>query len=114
MKITENGVAYLFVDKRMQKKFKLSREDASAAVSYMETIKNSLIWLAFIENGDGTIRVRLRSRFVTVSELAERYEGGGHACAAGATVHSKAELKKLVAEADELLKKYKEENDGWL
>ena len=114
MKITENGVAYLFVDKRMQKKFKLSKEEASAAVSYMDTIKNSLIWLAFIENGDGTIRVRLRSRFVTVSELAERYEGGGHACAAGATVHSKAELKKLVAEADELLKKYKEENDGWL
>ena len=114
MKITENGVAYLFVDKRMQKKFKLSREEASAAVSYMETIKNSLIWLAFIENADGTIRVRLRSRFVTVSELAERYEGGGHACAAGATVHSKVELKKLVAEADELLKKYKEEHDGWL
>ena len=114
MKITDNGVAYLFVDKRMQKKFKLSREDASAAVSYMETIKNSLIWLAFIENADGTIRVRLRSRFVTISELAERYEGGGHACAAGATVYSKAELKKLVAEADELLKKYKEEHDGWL
>ena len=114
MKITENGVAYLFVDKRMQKKFNLSKEEASASVSYMETIKNSLIWLAFIENGDGTIRVRLRSRFVTISELAERYEGGGHACAAGATVHSKAEIKKLVAEADELLKKYKEEHDGWL
>ena len=70
--------------------------------------------MAFIENSDGTIRVRLRSRFVTVSELAEKYEGGGHACASGATVHSKSELKKLVNEADELLKKYKEEHDGWL
>jgi phosphoesterase RecJ-like protein len=114
MKITPNGVAYVYVDKRMQKKFNLSKESASAAVSYMETIKNALIWLAFIENGDGTIRVRLRSRFVTVSELAEKYEGGGHACASGATVYSKSELKKLVAEADELLKKYKEEHDGWL
>ena len=114
MKITPNGVAYVYVDKRMQKKFKLTKEAASAAVSYMETIKNSLIWMAFIDNGDGTIRVRLRSRFVTVSELAEKYEGGGHACASGATVHSKAELKKLVNEADELLKKYKEEHDGWL
>ena len=114
MKITENGVAYLYVDKRMQKKFKLSRESASASVSYMEKIKNSLIWIAFIENEDGSIRVRLRSRFVTVSELAERYEGGGHACASGATVYSKSELKKLVNDADELLKKYKEEHDGWL
>ena len=80
----------------------------------METIKKSLIWIAFIDSGDGSIRVRLRSRFVTVSELAERYNGGGHACAAGATVYSKAEMKKLLREADALLKAYKENNEGWL
>ena len=60
MKITENGVVYLYVTKRMQKKFGLSREDASASVSYMDSIKGSLIWIAFIE-GDSEIRVRLRS-----------------------------------------------------
>ena len=114
MKITENGVISLFVTKGMKKKFNLSNEEASASVSYMEGIKNSLIWIAFIETGDGSIRVRLRSRFVTVSELAERYHGGGHACAAGATVYSKKEMKQLLAEADELLKIYKASNEGWL
>jgi phosphoesterase RecJ-like protein len=114
MKISENGVISLFVSKAMKKKFGLSNEEASASVSYMEGIKNSLIWIAFIETGDGSIRVRLRSRFVTVSELAERYNGGGHACAAGATVYSKKEMKQLLAEADELLKNYKEKNKGWL
>lgn len=114
MKISENGVISLFVTKAMKKKFNLSNEAASASVSYMEGIKNSLIWIAFIETGDGSIRVRLRSRFVTVSELAERYNGGGHACAAGATVYSKKEMKQLLAEADELLKNYKEQNEGWL
>ena len=114
MKITENGVISLFVTKGMKKKFNLSNEEASASVSYMEGIKNSLIWIAFIETGDGSIRVRLRSRFVTVSELAERYHGGGHACAAGATVYSKKEMKQLLAEADELLKNYKASNEGWL
>ena len=111
---TENGVAYLFVDKKMKKKFRLTNETASASVSYMEKIKGSLIWLAFIQNDDGSIRVRLRSRFVTVSELAERYRGGGHACASGATVYSKAEMKMLLKEADALLKAYKENNEGWL
>ena len=111
---TENGVAYLFVDKKMKKKFHLTNETASASVSYMEKIKGSLIWLAFIQNDDGSIRVRLRSRFVTVSELAERYRGGGHACASGATVYSKAEMKMLLKEADALLKAYKENNEGWL
>ena len=111
---TENGMAYLFVDKKMKKKFHLTNETASASVSYMEKIKGSLIWLAFIQNDDGSIRVRLRSRFVTVSELAERYRGGGHACASGATVYSKAEMKMLLKEADALLKAYKENNEGWL
>ncbi len=114
MQISENGVAYLFVNKGMKKKFGLSNEQASACVSYMDSIKNSLIWLAFIDNGDGSIRVRLRSRFVTVSELAEKYRGGGHACAAGATVYSKAEMKALIAEADALLKEYKDTHEGWL
>ena len=114
MKISENGVVSLFVTKGMKKKFNLSNEAASASVSYMEGIKNSLIWIAFIETGDGSIRVRLRSRYVTVSELAERYHGGGHACAAGATVYSKKEMKQLLADADALLKEYKENNTGWL
>ena len=114
MKITENGVAYLYVSKKMKKKFGLSNEDASASVSYMDGIKGSLIWLAFIENDDGSIRVRLRSRFVTVSEVAEKYRGGGHACASGATVYNKAEMKALIREADERLKNYKENNEGWL
>ena len=114
MKISPSGVASIYVSKAMQKKFNLSSEEASSAVSYMDSIKGSLIWLAFIENQDGSIRVRLRSRFVTVSEVAENYRGGGHACAAGATVYSKKEMKKLIAEADERLKNYKENNEGWL
>ena len=114
MKISENGVVYHLVTKDMKKKFNLSNEDASASVSYMEGIKDSLIWIAFIQTDDGAIRVRLRSRYVTVSELAEKYNGGGHACAAGATVYSKKEMKQLLAEADALLKEYKEKNTGWL
>ena len=113
MKISENGVLTLFVTRRMQKKFNLSHDQAGAAVSYMDSVKGSLIWIAFIE-GEREIRVRLRSRFVTVSELAERYSGGGHACAAGATVHSRAEMKALIAEADKLLGDYKKNNEGWL
>ncbi len=114
MKITDNGVAYLYVDKRMQERFSLSSDDAGAAVSYMDAIKGSLIWVAFIENDDGTARVRLRSRFVTINKLAEKYSGGGHACAAGATVGSRKEARKLIKEADLLLGEYKATHEGWL
>ena len=113
MKMTENGVVSLFVSKAMQKKLGLTKEQASASVSFMDSIKGSLIWIAFIE-GDDEIRVRLRSRFVTISELANEYRGGGHACAAGATLKSKAEMKELLKKADALLGEYKANNEGWL
>lgn len=110
MKITDGGVAYLFVDKEMQERFGLSLEDASASVSYMDSIKGSIIWIAFIENEDGSIRVRFRSRFVTINKLAEKYGGGGHDCAAGATLGNASEIKSLLLDADELITEYKKNN----
>ena len=114
MKISENGVAYLYVSRAMQEKFGLTFEEACASVSYMDSIKNSLIWIAFIEADDGNIRVRLRSRFVTINQIAEKYNGGGHDCASGATVKSRSEMRRLIADADARLKEYKESNEGWL
>ena len=116
MKMTENGVVYIFVDRKMQKKFGLTSEQASNAVSALDSIRGSLIWLAFIagKKGDDAIRVRLRSRFVTVNQIAENYNGGGHDCASGATVHSKKEMAALIADADRTLGEYKKNNEGWL
>ena len=114
LKITKNGVAHLFVDKKMQEKFSLTSEAASNSVSYMDSIKGSLIWIAFIENDDGSIRVRLRSRFVPVNAIGEKYRGGGHACACGATLYDKKEIRALLNDADKLLREYKENNEGWL
>lgn len=114
IKRTENGVAYIYVDKAMQEKFQLSREDASSVVSFLENISGSLIWVAFIDNADGTIRVRLRSRFVTCNDIGESWRGGGHECACGATLHAVEEIDALLAQADAKLKEYKESNEGWL
>ncbi len=113
MKITENGVAYVVVDKEMQEKFNLSREDASNSISCLDSIKGSLIWIAFIENGD-SFRVRIRSRFVTCHKIGEKYRGGGHECACGATVYNYDEINALIADADAALKDYKANNEGWL
>ncbi len=115
MEITENGVAHLFVTKEMQEQFNLDNEQASNSVGFMSGIKGSLVWIAFIENPfNDEIRVRLRSRFMTINKLAEEYGGGGHECAAGATVHSVAEMNELVAKADALIKDYKANNSEWM
>ncbi len=115
IKMTPNGVAYIYVDRAMKERFSLTDEEASNVVSCLDSIKGSIIWLAFIDNSDGaTIRVRLRSRFVTVDKLANKYRGGGHDCASGATLMSPDEIPLLLADADALIADYKENNGGWM
>ena len=111
---TENGVAYFSVSKDVQTQFGLSYEQASAAISYLEGIRGYLCWLAFIESPDGSTRVRLRSRFLTINQVAEKYHGGGHACASGATVYSTDEAAALIADADEAVREYKAAHENWL
>lgn len=114
MKISPGGVAYLHVDKKMQQQFNLSTEQASEAVSFMNSIRGSIAWLAFIDMPDGTIRVRLRSRFMQINALAEKYGGGGHQCTCGATLKHKKEIDLLVADADQMVAEYKSTHEGWL
>lgn len=116
MQITENGVAYIVIDKEMQERFNLTLEQASACVGTLDSIRGCICWAIFIENGDEkqTIRVRLRSRFVHINSIAEKYRGGGHACASGATLYGMDEIQDLLRDADAHVKAYKETHEGWL
>lgn len=114
MQVTEHGVVHLYVDNAMQKKFKLTSEQASEAVSFLKGIKGCIAQLAFIDMPDGTIRVRLRSRFMAINSLAEKYGGGGHACTCGSTLHHPDEIKPMLDDADEMVADYKANNKGWL
>ena len=116
MERTPNGAAYIYVSQEMQAAFGLSFEAACNVISYLEGIRDCLCWVAFIESdrpADG-IRVRLRSRFMTINQVAERYHGGGHACASGATVYSREEADRLIRDADRAVREYKETHTGWM
>lgn len=114
IKMTENGVAYIYITKKIQDQFNVAMDEASALISTIDSIKGSIIWVAFIDNADETIRVRLRSRFVEINKIAEKYNGGGHAQASGATLNNKREIRKILKDLDDLIKNYKENNDDWL
>lgn len=127
-KRTENGVAYIHFTKKLMQQFNVTKEDAANLVSCLDSIKGSLIWVVFvdqmldpdpnctnkIERPEKEIRVRLRSRFVEVNDIARDYRGGGHLFAAGATIYSTKEKNKLLNELDGKLKEYKKSNPGVL
>lgn len=111
-KVTPNGVAYFLMSKRVQDKFGVTNESASSLVNVLEGIKGSLIWIFFIQNKEKIWRVRLRSRYVAVNEIASNFKGGGHLQASGATVNNKKEMKQLLCQADENLAEFKKKNQG--
>lgn len=113
-KTTKNGVSYIYITNEMREKYNLTYDEAASLVNSLDSIKGSLIWIAFIDKNDGTIRVRLRSRFVEVVEVGQRFGGGGHLHACGATVKSIEEMKELLEYADEVVKKYKATHEDWL
>ena len=114
MQLTPNGVAWIHVSKEMQNRFGLTFETACTAISSLSDIRGVLCWLAFIDVDGGEIRVRLRSRFAAINPIAEKYHGGGHACASGATVYSPQEMDALIQDADDHIRRYKETHDGWM
>jgi len=59
---------------------------------------------------DNEIRVRLRSRYIPVVSIGEKFNGGGHANACGATLSNKKQIKDLLTIADNNLKAFKETN----
>lgn len=122
-KVTPNGVAYIYFDKETMEKYNVTKDTAAATVNMLDSIRGSLIWVTFVEQlkpYDETItsieqpanevRVRLRSRFVSINEIGKHFRGGGHLQAAGATIYSKEEMKQLLFELDETLRIYKENN----
>ena len=114
MQISPSGVAYLYVDKKMQKKFALTTEQACEAISFLKGIKGCIAWIAFIEMPDGTIRVRLRSRFMQIHQLAEKYNGGGHEYTCGATLTNKKQAAALIEDGDKMVAEYKATHNNWL
>lgn len=115
MKITPNGVAYVHIDRATIEKFQLTSESASNCIGALSDIKGCLCWIAFIDDmEEEKIRVRLRSRFVPINKIAENYRGGGHAQACGATLLDKKEIRRMLKEADTVVKEYKETHEDWL
>jgi phosphoesterase RecJ-like protein len=108
-KVSPNGVAYIYLNKRIQKRFKVTADDAAALVNSLDSIKGSMIWILFVDFDD-TIRARLRSRYTSVVDIASQFNGGGHAQASGAVAKNKADIKKMIKIADEKLAQFKKEN----
>ncbi|MDL2292767.1 bifunctional oligoribonuclease/PAP phosphatase NrnA [Acholeplasma sp. OttesenSCG-928-E16] len=94
---------YVCIPKEIYNKFGVSSEDAAALVNQLAGIEGFPVWALIIEYDNNEYRVRLRSSGIEINKLAEKYRGGGHAQAAGASLDSFDDAKKLAIDVDALI-----------
>lgn len=103
----ENGIAYTVITDYFLEKYNITAEQAHKYVNTARNIIGVHAWAFFIEDTDkGYFRTSLRSHKVKINDLAARYNGGGHPCAAGCRVQSSADIPAFLDELREIIINY--------
>ncbi|OZM57965.1 DHH family phosphoesterase [Lottiidibacillus patelloidae] len=101
--LTDEGVGFVTLSADKLKEFDVGPSEASQLVGSLGNIEGINAWAFFIEEPD-QIRVRLRSKGPVVNKIANRYNGGGHPMAAGATIYNWDKVEEVVGDLVEASK----------
>lgn len=95
------GVAYNKISPELAESFGL-KDHGAGTVNAMANIKGVDIWCHFTENDNGTIRAETRSKGLPVNLICNKFGGGGHIKAAGATLLNWDEVDVMLEEFEQL------------
>ena len=106
--LTENNVAYRKNDKALILESGLDIFGVSRGmVNLMAGIKEVPIWVSFTEDFENNvILAEIRSRDITVVDIAKKYGGGGHNNACGASLKDFNEADLMLKDLNERVKEY--------
>jgi len=101
LQVVEGGkVAYSDVRRGDYEATNATPQDTEDLVNFTRSVAGVEVGMLFMEQPRGGVKVSFRSRSLDVARLAERFGGGGHRLASGATLHaSLAEARARVLEA---------------
>ena len=107
--VYQDGVAYLKITKEDMDKYGVDPGEVSTGVNLLRSLEGLYAWCFAIDEGN-KVRVRIRSKGPVINTLAEKYAGGGHPLASGATVKNWEELDDLLDDMARLVGEYLREN----
>ncbi|WP_137597526.1 DHH family phosphoesterase [Paucilactobacillus kaifaensis] len=100
--VLEHGAAYLILTNDILAKFNLGDSGTAGIVPIPGRLKTVRSWAIFVQQDDGTYRVRMRSKDAHINEIAKLHDGGGHPLASGAKAKDEQEIKQIIAQLDQL------------
>ena len=105
--VTESGLAYIKMTRDVIERFNVTDEQAANMVNLLSTMQGVLVWALFLEYKDKSLKIRIRSKGPAINEFAQRFNGGGHPKASGASMSSWEDSDRFIKEMNEFLDNYK-------
>lgn len=103
--ITENGFGYIKISNAIIEKFAVDSSTASNMINDLNFIKELKVWaFSSYDEKNEVFKINIRSRGITVNEVAEQFNGGGHKFASGARLKTEEEVDSLFVALDNLCK----------
>ena len=104
--VNDAGVAYLFNDADVFKKFDVDVATVSRGmVGCMANIEGIEIWANFTYDAEhDKVLGEFRSKEIEIVQIAKKYGGGGHSLACGATLENFLVAKQVIQDFVDLLK----------
>lgn len=103
VQVIENKLAYLTLTQDVFKEFNVTDKFARSFITELGHVKEFQSWILFTEDENGKFDASIRSKTVTINDVAEKYHGGGHKNAAGANKLSKEDIDNLLKDILERL-----------
>ncbi|GKS81856.1 phosphoesterase [Ligilactobacillus pabuli] len=102
MQLTEHNAAYIVLTRETLDKFELGDAGTAGIVPLLGKVSTVKCWTIFVQQKDGSFRLRIRSKKAVINELAKEYHGGGHPLASGAVMKDEAGIPAFVEKLDQL------------
>lgn len=111
MKLSAQGtVNSVYISQDLLQSLDLTANETYQIVQIPGTIEGVITWVTFIEQPDGKVRCRIRSKGPVINHIAAQHDGGGHEKASGANVYSSEEKDELLAQLGEVAMKYRRDH----
>lgn len=103
LEVDENGAGRILLTREVLKEYGVTDAETSAIVAALGRVDKVLAWGIFVEQADGSYRVRLRSKSLPINQIAKAHEGGGHPLASGANSYSMEENEQIYQEIQQVV-----------
>lgn len=102
VQLIDGHLAYVILRRKDLQEWHLSASSARNRIDELGHVKEFAVWVMFTQHDDGQelFDGSLRSKNVTINDIAEKYHGGGHKNASGVKNLSEADINQILQDLD--------------